>query len=92
MSNKPPQIQPPSRADTQVAPVLDGQMTSLKSVLAELRLHRRRRGSEFGASLGSALEALWANRGRSFLTALGIFIGVAAVIAALILTQGVNAY
>lgn len=92
MSNKPPQIQPPSRAGTQVAPVFDEQMTSLKSVLTELRMHRRRRGSEVGASLGSALEALWANRGRSFLTALGIFIGVAAVIAALILTQGVNAY
>jgi putative ABC transport system permease protein len=92
VSNKPPQIEHPSRANTEVVPVLDGQMTSLKSVLAELRMHRRRRGSEFGASLGSALEALWANRGRSFLTALGIFIGVAAVIAALILTQGVNAY
>jgi putative ABC transport system permease protein len=92
VSNKPPQIQPPSRADTQVAPAPGEEMTALKSVLTELRVHRRRRGSELGASTGSALEALWANRGRSFLTALGIFIGVAAVIAALILTQGVNAY
>jgi len=38
------------------------------------------------------MEALWANRTRSFLTTLGIFIGVAAVIAALTLTQGVSAY
>ncbi len=38
-----------------------------------------------------ALEALWANRLRSILTALGIFIGIAAVIAALIMTQGVSA-
>ena len=44
-----------------------------------------------GANFGSALEALWANRLRSLLTGLGIFIGVAAVIAALTLTQGVGA-
>jgi putative ABC transport system permease protein len=37
------------------------------------------------------LEALWANRLRSLLTGLGIFIGVAAVIAALTLTQGASA-
>ena len=45
-----------------------------------------------GASFVLALEALWANRLRSLLTALGIFIGVAAVIAALTLTQGVGAF
>jgi len=44
-----------------------------------------------GANFGSAVEALWANRLRSLLTALGIFIGVAAVIAALTLTQGAGA-
>jgi putative ABC transport system permease protein len=38
------------------------------------------------------LEALWANSTRSFLTTLGIFIGVAAVIAAMTLTQGVSAH
>lgn len=48
--------------------------------------------SRLGANLESAVEALWANRTRSFLTVLGIFIGVAAVIAALTLTQGVSAY
>src|SRR5947209_9911135 len=49
------------------------------------------RGNMLGANFGSALEALWANRLRSMLTALGIFIGVAAVIAALTLTQGASA-
>jgi len=44
-----------------------------------------------GANFGSALEALWANRMRSLLTALGIFIGVAAVITAFTLTQGASA-
>jgi putative ABC transport system permease protein len=38
------------------------------------------------------MGALWANRTRSFLTALGIFIGVAAVVAMLCLTQGGNVY
>jgi len=50
-----------------------------------------RRGLMIGANFGSALEAIWANRLRSLLTGLGIFIGVAAVIAALTLTQGVGA-
>jgi putative ABC transport system permease protein len=45
-----------------------------------------------GANFESAIEALVANFTRSFLTALGIFIGVGAVVAALTLTQGVNQY
>ncbi|GHP00460.1 multidrug ABC transporter substrate-binding protein [Reticulibacter mediterranei] len=45
----------------------------------------------FGPNFRIALEALWSNRVRSFLTTLGIFIGIAAVIAALTLTQGVSA-
>ncbi len=49
------------------------------------------RAGKLGSNVAIALEALWANRLRSMLTALGIFIGVAAVIAALILTQGVSA-
>ena len=49
------------------------------------------RAGKLGSNIAIALEALWANRLRSMLTALGIFIGVAAVIAALILTQGVSA-
>ena len=50
-----------------------------------------RRGNMIGANFGTAIEALLVNRLRSLLTALGIFIGVAAVIAALTLTQGVGA-
>jgi ABC-type antimicrobial peptide transport system permease subunit len=42
------------------------------------------------ATLSSALEALQANRMRSFLTMLGVIIGVSAVIAVVSLTQGVN--
>ena len=45
-----------------------------------------------GASVAIALEALWSNKLRSLLTGLGIFIGVAAVIAALTLTQGAGAF
>ncbi len=62
-----------------------------QSVLPQLRGRGFRRGSLIGANFGSALEAIWANRLRSLLTALGIFIGVAAVIAAFTLTQGVGA-
>jgi putative ABC transport system permease protein len=49
------------------------------------------RAGKLGANVTMALTALWANQLRSLLTSLGIFIGVAAVIAALILTQGVSA-
>ena len=52
---------------------------------------RFKRGIMIGVNFNNALEALWANRLRSLLTALGIFIGVAAVIAALTLTQGAGA-
>ena len=45
-----------------------------------------------GANFGSALEALWTNRLRSLLTTLGVVIGVAAVIAVVILTQGATAF
>jgi putative ABC transport system permease protein len=69
------------------------QETALESVLQQLRVRGKRRPlSMAGANFESALEALWANRMRSLLTVLGIFIGVAAVIAALTLTQGANAY
>jgi putative ABC transport system permease protein len=66
----------------------------LPSILEELRLRKRRRGlfSVAGANFAIALEALWINRLRTFLTVLGIFIGIAAVIAALILTQGAQVY
>ena len=59
--------------------------------IPELRGRGFRRGTMIGANFSSALEALWANRLRSLLTALGIFIGVAAVITAFTLTQGASA-
>ena len=43
-----------------------------------------------GAIFQSAFDALGANRVRSFLTMLGVIIGVSAVIAVVTLTQGVN--
>jgi putative ABC transport system permease protein len=43
-------------------------------------------------NLGNALEAVLANRVRSFLTLLGIVIGIAAVIGAITLAQGVGSY
>ena len=49
------------------------------------------RVGKLGSNISIALEGIWANRLRSMLTTLGIFIGVAAVVAALILTQGVSA-
>ncbi len=53
---------------------------------------RQRRGNVamIGANFGSALEALWSNRMRSLLTALGIIIGVGAVIAVVTLTSGAS--
>lgn len=82
--SEPPVVQPPPR---------ETQNTPLASMLAELRGRKRGLGavSMVTANIESAAEALWMNRMRSFLTALGIFIGVAAVIAALTLTQGASA-
>src|SRR5256885_15830344 len=62
--------------------------TPLESLLNELRTRKSGLGGATLTSFSSALEALWANRTRSLLTALGIFIGIGAVIAALTLTQG----
>lgn len=42
-------------------------------------------------NMRSALEAIWMNRLRSFLTTLGVVIGVAAVVAVVTLTQGASA-
>jgi len=67
--------------------------TPLESMFSQMNVqaHRQRPGSKLAANFGSATEALWANRMRSILTALGIIIGIAAVIGALTLTQGVTA-
>lgn len=83
----------PSEPPAVHAPPKETQDTPLASMLAELRVRKRGLGSVsmVAANIESAAEALWMNRMRSFLTALGIFIGVAAVIAALTLTQGASA-
>ena len=39
-----------------------------------------------------ALESIWANRLRSFLTLLGVIIGIAAIIATVAVIQGLNGY
>ncbi len=70
---------------------LSTQGSSLQSLLKELRV-RSTQTSFTGANASSAWEAIWSNRTRSFLTLLGIVIGVAAVIGALTLAQGVGGY
>lgn len=84
----------PSPMPAQVALEQPAQVSPLQSMLRELRVRGPRPGlfRMMGANFESALEALGANFTRSFLTALGIFIGVGAVVAALTLTQGVSAY
>lgn len=67
-------------------------VSPLESILHEMRTKKPGRSNLLGASLESALEAVWGNRTRSFLTMLGIVIGISAVIGALTLTQGVGAY
>ncbi len=71
-----------------------GTSSPLANLMQEIRGKRYRQstGGMLGANFTSALEALRANSTRSFLTILGIFIGVAAVIAALTLTQGTSTY
>ncbi|MDQ2907222.1 MAG: ABC transporter permease [Chloroflexota bacterium] len=75
-----------------IPPPQHTQHTPLSNMLQELRVRDTGHGSLLGASVGSALDSLWANRLRSLLTMLGIVIGIAAVIGALTLTQGVGAY
>jgi putative ABC transport system permease protein len=81
-----------SRESSQKPVPVPEQETTLQNMLTQFRIHDRRRGSMLGAISVTATEAIWANRTRSFLTTLGIFIGVAAVIAMLALTQGAGAY
>ena len=62
-----------------------------KRAFAQHSWHTKpRHGVKIDAILSSALEALQANRMRSFLTMLGVIIGVSAVIAVVSLTEGVN--
>src|SRR6516225_726819 len=59
-------------------------------LLAPLKRQDFDRTGKLGANVSMAVVALWANRLRSLLTTLGIVIGVAAVITALTMTQGVS--
>src|SRR5215469_1689785 len=61
------------------------------SSLEQRAPRRSHRGPLIGASLTSALEALWSNRLRSLLTILGVIVGVAAVIVAVTITEGTSA-
>lgn len=85
IESSPPSVKPTQSIENQ-------QQTPLASLLAELRKRKGGRGvvSMVGANFESALDALWMNRTRSFLTTLGIFIGIAAVIAAITMTQGAS--
>ncbi len=47
---------------------------------------------QFGESFGMALASLWSNKLRSFLTLLGIIIGVLTIIAVVSVIQGLNNY
>src|SRR6266581_2291548 len=79
-------------SSTQPSTPAPAHKTYLESLLQELRTREGSQGNLFGASIGSALEAIRANRTRSLLTMLGIVIGITAVIGALTLTKGVGAY
>lgn len=94
-STTPPYDQPtipmPSVPPTPKLPASPVSRTQDNSPRPTPKSRRFKRGNMVGTNFGSALEALWANRLRSLLTTLGIFIGVAAVVAALTLTQGASA-
>ncbi|HEY7984901.1 MAG TPA: ABC transporter permease, partial [Ktedonobacterales bacterium] len=82
---KPPTVSAP--APRTAAPRQIGRVAASRRALARRAM---RRGT-LRANVSSALEALWANRLRSLLTALGVIVGVAAVIGAVTITQGTGA-
>jgi putative ABC transport system permease protein len=82
-----------SQAESVVAPaVTPAVATPLENLFRELRTGKGQQRSLFGTNVGSAIESVVANRVRSFLTVLGIVIGIAAVIGAITLAQGVGSY
>ncbi len=62
------------------------------NLLQELRKNRRQRSGFSYAHWGSAWEAIWSHRGRSFLTILSIVVGMISVISALTMTSEVSLY
>jgi macrolide transport system ATP-binding/permease protein len=77
-------------SNTSLAKISPVKQTPKRTFAQDSWHSKPRRGVKIDAILGSALEALQANRMRSFLTMLGVIIGVSAVIAVVSLTQGVN--
>jgi macrolide transport system ATP-binding/permease protein len=76
----------------EVSTILDKQALSVLVRQDALRSRHSARsgGGMFSAIFGTAFDALRSNRLRSFLTMLGLIIGVSAVIAVVTLTQGVT--
>lgn len=62
-----------------------------RSLLSPLTRKDYNRASKLLTNVSVAAEALWANRFRSLLTTLGIFIGVASVVGMVSLIDGINA-
>ncbi len=60
--------------------------------MQKLRVHKAKPTSRTRANFANALEAIWANRTRSILTMLVIFIGVTTVVTIRILAQGADTY
>jgi ABC-type antimicrobial peptide transport system permease subunit len=73
-----------------LATLPSAQQPAKRALAPDLLSGRPRHGMAGDAIVSSALEALQANRLRSFLTILGVIIGVAAVIAVVTLAQGVS--
>ena len=68
-----------------------GKMSTNPGLLAALKREDFDRAGKLGTNFAIAIEALWANRLRSLLTTLGIFIGVASVVSMVSMVQGVGA-
>lgn len=82
---------PPS-TDHAAPPTLPAEETPLARLLQEMRADKKRRSHSNWANVGNAIESVLANRTRSLLTMLSIVIGIAAVIGAITLAEGVGAY
>src|SRR6266567_2465398 len=76
-------------SSSEYPPASDG--SSLASILAQLRVRKTIPGGVTLANMKIGMDAIWGNRTRSLLTGLGIFIGVASVVAVPIKTQGIGA-
>ena len=62
-----------------------------RTLLSPLLQRDYERASKFMTNVAVAVEALWANRLRSLLTTLGIFIGISSVVGMVTLIDGISA-